>query len=167
MIEDIEDRNTVEGLVCEREGAGLAQDASGRGPVEHRPRVVEADPGTVREVTCELSLAAADVEHPGEALGDEAPSDQFVNVWCRRVAAEHRAREAHAAGILIVVRGDGLGRSLPGVVIFQEDLPFPPRSGGSTSDGERDHRQQQVKARQKPKEASNTSAKERANILGR
>ena len=29
MIEDIEDRNTVEGLVCEREGAGLAQDASG------------------------------------------------------------------------------------------------------------------------------------------
>jgi hypothetical protein len=82
---------------------------------------------------------------------DEAPPDVWV----------------HAAGILIVVGGDGLGRSLPGVVIFQVDLPFPLRSSISTSDGERDHRQQQVKARQKPKEASNTSAKERANILGR
>ena len=83
------------------------------------------------------------------------------------MAAENREREAHAAGVLVVVGGDRLGRSLPGVVIFQEDLPFPPRSGGSTSDGERDHRQQQVKARQKPKEASNTSARERAYIRGR
>jgi hypothetical protein len=47
--------------------------------------------------------------------------------------------------------GAGRARSRSGVVIFQEDLPFPPRSGGSTSDGERDHRQQRVKARQKAK----------------
>ncbi len=73
MIEEVEDRNTVEGFVRERKRGSLAQDAPGRGPVEHRLRVIETDPGTVREVTCELSFAAADVEHPGEALGDEAP----------------------------------------------------------------------------------------------
>src|SRR5215213_10579816 len=50
------------------------------------------------EAACELSLAAAYIEHPGEALGDEAPGDQLVNVPCHRVAAKHRAREAHAAG---------------------------------------------------------------------
>ena len=98
MVEDVEDRDAVEGLVRERKRGSLASNAPGRGPVEHRLRVVEANPGAVRKVTCELSLAAAYIEHPGEALGDEAPGDQLVNVPCHRVAAKHRAREAHAAG---------------------------------------------------------------------
>src|SRR5918997_1298118 len=110
MIEDVEYRDAVEGLARERQRGGLAQDAPGRTPIEHRLRVIETDPGTVREVARELSLAAAHVEHPGESLGDEAAGDNFVYVWYRCVAADHPARETHGAGILIVVGGDGLRR---------------------------------------------------------
>src|SRR5215210_5205228 len=123
MIEDVEDRDTVEGLVRERKRGGLASNAPGRISVEHRLRVIETDPGTVREVARELSLAAADVEHPGEALGDEAPGDLPVNVPCHRVAAEHRAREAHTARVLVVVGGDGLGRRA------RRRHPWTPMSG--------------------------------------
>jgi hypothetical protein len=108
VIEDVEVRDTVERLVRKRKRSSLASNAPGRGPVELRLQVVETNPGAIRKVACELPLAAADVEHPGEALGDEAPADQLVNVSCHCVAAKHRAREAHAAGILVVVGRDGL-----------------------------------------------------------
>ena len=127
MIEDVEDRDTVEGLVREWKRVGLASNAPGRGPVKHRLRVIETDPGTVREVARELSLAAADVEHPGEALGDEASGDQLVNVSIYRVAAEHRACESHAAGVLVVVGGNGLGRLLSGVSVGTCHVGFPSR----------------------------------------
>src|SRR5918998_5821551 len=117
MIEDVEDCNTVKGPLRERKRGGLAQDAPGRGPFEHRLRAIETDPGTVRKVTCELPFAAADVEHPGETLGDEAAGDKFVDVWRQRVAAEHRAREAQAAGVLVVVGGNRLGRLLSDVAV--------------------------------------------------
>jgi hypothetical protein len=129
MIEDVEDRDTFEGLVRERKRSGFPSNAPGQSPVEHRLRVVETDPGAVREVARELSLAAADVEHPGEALGDEAPGDQLMNVPCQRVAAKHRAREAHAGWVLVVVGGDGLGRLLVslgvvGVVVRHDGFSF-------------------------------------------
>src|SRR5215207_4651447 len=87
------------------------------------------------EAACERSLAAAYIEHPGEAFGDEAPGDQLVNVPCHGVAAKHRAREAQAAGVLVVVGGDRLGWLLPGVgiVVCHEYFPFPTQSGGSAN----------------------------------
>src|SRR5918992_6361630 len=103
MIEDVEDGDAVERSVRERKRCSLAPNAPDRGPVEHRLGVVEADPSAVREVARELSLAAAHVEHPGESLFDEAPGYQLVNVSLYRVLAKHRAGEAHAAGVLIVV----------------------------------------------------------------
>src|SRR4051794_14614974 len=103
MIEAVEDRDAVEGFVREWKRGRLAPDAPRRGALEHRPRVVDADPGAVREVARELPLAAADVEHPGEALGDEASGDRPVDVFRHRVAAKHRASEAHTSGVLVVV----------------------------------------------------------------
>jgi hypothetical protein len=54
-------------------------------------------------VARELSFTAADVQHPGKAFSDEAPSDALVDVVRHRVAAKHRAREAHTVGVLVVV----------------------------------------------------------------
>jgi hypothetical protein len=54
-------------------------------------------------VARELPLAAAHVEHPGEALLDEAPGELLVNISLYRVSAKHRARESHTVGVLIVV----------------------------------------------------------------
>src|SRR5918993_4481261 len=105
-------------LESDASGEGLASNAPGRGPVEHRLRVVEANPDAVRKVACELSLAAAYIEHPGEALGDKAPSDQLVNVSRHRMAAKHRACEAQAAGVLVVVGENRLGWVVPGGGIF-------------------------------------------------
>jgi hypothetical protein len=74
VIEDVEDRDTVERLVRERQRRSLASNAPDRGPLEHHLGVVETDPDAVWKVARELSLTAADVEHPDEALGDKAPS---------------------------------------------------------------------------------------------
>ena len=50
MIKDLEDSDTIERLVWERKCGSLAPNAPCRGPVEHRLRAVETDPGAVREV---------------------------------------------------------------------------------------------------------------------
>jgi hypothetical protein len=61
VVEDVEDRDAVEGLTQERKRGSLAQDAPGRGLVEHRLRVVETNPGAVWKIARELSLAATDI----------------------------------------------------------------------------------------------------------
>ena len=65
-------------------------------------------------MSCELALAAADIEDGHQPLVHKAPCDAFMHVGAERVQSMHRAREPEAVGIPVVVGRDRPGRESSG-----------------------------------------------------
>ena len=106
VVEDIEQRDRAEGPVREGQRRGLRVGVGSGRPDEHLQRAVHADQRTLRQVPCQLALAAADVEDRRQALGEQATSHPAVHVLAARMAAKDRPCEAEALRVAVVVGRD-------------------------------------------------------------
>ena len=107
VIEDVEQRRAAERPTDERQRVGPPKACSSVGSSRHRRRGIDAGPGAGGQVTCQLARAAADIEHGKTALGHEPCGHGSMDIG-GTMTREYVASQAKAAGVAVVVGGNGL-----------------------------------------------------------
>ena len=106
---------------------------SGR-PDEHLQRAVHADPRTFRQVPCQLALAAADVEDPRQALGEQATGPGRARPRRSLAAGIARARRKRSGSRSESVGPAGaLARSPPSPLRLEHHVAGRADLAGSTA----------------------------------
>jgi hypothetical protein len=81
-------------------------------------------------MSSQLALTAAHVQHRRQCLAQQPTGDSIVDVLHKAVLVQDRAGQAKALGIAVVVRRDGLARTL---AIHATDCPAAALSAWSSA----------------------------------